>query len=147
MNPLEQTESANRRSTASGLLACPTCGVQPETRNWHTYCPKCGKEAAFGETPWECEQIWNAMVARQDEPATPNGGTQQPDGSVKPLTEYETAQINAAIVLMRRGEVNLAAEVINVSGKNEALAEKLKIYVMQHSPNESGSPTAKTSDE
>jgi len=65
MNSLEQPATPNRRSPASGLLDCPTCGTQPETRNWHTYCPKCGREAAFGETPWECEQIWNAMIAGQ----------------------------------------------------------------------------------
>jgi hypothetical protein len=46
----------------SVLLDCPNCGIQPETRQWHTYCPKCGLESAFGETPQQCEDNWNSSM-------------------------------------------------------------------------------------
>lgn len=45
------------------LSPCPECGTMPETRQWHTYCPKCGLEAGFGDTPEQCEANWQAMVA------------------------------------------------------------------------------------
>lgn len=48
------------------LLACPTCGTQPETRGWQTYCPTCLLEAPPGEIPSECEANWNKMIAGQD---------------------------------------------------------------------------------
>jgi len=48
---------------ASGLLACPNCGTQPETRGWQTYCPTCQIEAPTGDVPAECEANWNKMIA------------------------------------------------------------------------------------
>jgi hypothetical protein len=51
------------RVANSGLLACPTCGTQPETRGWQTYCPKCLLEAPPGEVPAECEANWNKMIS------------------------------------------------------------------------------------
>ena len=53
------------RTKSRVLLACPTCGIQPETRQWHTYCPHCGREAEFGETPEKCEANWNKMIASE----------------------------------------------------------------------------------
>lgn len=61
----ELEESKHLPQTHTDLLPCPKCNMIPETRNWHTYCPKCGREAAFGETPFECEKIWNAMILAQ----------------------------------------------------------------------------------
>ena len=64
--------------SASGLLACPTCDIEPETQQWHTYCPKCGIEAAFGETPDECEANWNKMISGQANDPSSATGREQP---------------------------------------------------------------------
>jgi len=66
MTDLFSTDKRTQGTPAVGssdLLGCPTCGIKPETRQWHTYCPKCGLESAFGETPEKCKSIWNIMVA------------------------------------------------------------------------------------
>lgn len=55
----------SERKTQSAVVAidCPNCGIPPETRQWHTYCPKCGMESEFGETPDDCETNWNKLIA------------------------------------------------------------------------------------
>lgn len=60
-------QAAQRASgcASATLLACPTCGTQPETRGWQTYCPTCLLEAPAGEVPAECEANWNKMISGQ----------------------------------------------------------------------------------
>ncbi len=60
-------------------------------------------------------------------------------GLVNPLTPYEAAQLEAALVLLSRRDHELAEKVLNAAGRNAALALELQAYIRANSPNDKSS--------
>lgn len=58
-----------------------------------------------------------------------------PSGSVnEPLNAKESAQLEATLVLIRRGELTLATRVLRPEGDAD-LAKDIQAYIAAHSPN------------
>ena len=94
---------------------CHTCGF---ASNHMTHCPNCANNPVL-------------------EPARPDGAVFSPaHGSAnEPLTSRESAQLEATLVLLRRGELPLAVRVLNPERDTE-LARDLQAYIAAHSPSE-----------
>lgn len=97
MNSLEQSESANRRSPASGLFACPRCGREPhgegDEQGYELRC--CDIRTGLENSASNCEETWNVKVLRIQRQAN----VRMSDGPVEDP---------AAVEIIRRLESELA---------------------------------------
>lgn len=56
-------------------------------------------------------------------------------GSVNPLTKQEQTQLDAVIVLLRRGEIAISRRILCQPTEDKTLVADLRAYIEAHSPN------------
>lgn len=66
---------------------------------------------------------------------TPSRSRPEAHGSVNPLTKQEQAQLDAVIVLLRRGEIAISRRILCQPTEDKTLVADLRAYIEAHSPN------------